>query len=96
MEKKKNIQLNSVIVQKKELDTANMDGEIVMMNMDKGKYYGLNSIGSRIWELIEESIVVTELISQLTKEFNVDANVCKDNVLLFLNRLYDEEIILLN
>lgn len=35
-----------------------IDGELqdnqVMMHIEKGKYFGLNPIGKRIWELIAE------------------------------------------
>ncbi|MCK9625818.1 MAG: PqqD family peptide modification chaperone [Bacteroidales bacterium] len=43
-----------------------IDGELddnqVMMHLEKGKYFGLNQVGKRIWELIEEPKSFSEII----------------------------------
>lgn len=91
---KNNIVLEgSIVIQKVGLDATNMDGEIVMMDINRGKYYCFNEVGSRIWELIEKQISVRELISILLGEFEVDEKVCKDAVLNFLNGIHKEELI---
>lgn len=87
------ISFDTIVIQKKGLDATDMDGEVVMMDIDRGKYYGFNSVGSRIWELIKNPIAVRDINSTLLNEFNVDTKVCKEAVLSFLNRLNDEEII---
>jgi len=89
----KNISVNSVIVQKLGLDATEMDGEIVMMDLNKGKYYSFNSVGSRIWQLVEKPFSVNALISVLLEEFNVDEKTCEDTVLDFLNKVYNDELI---
>lgn len=87
------IGLKSIVVQKSGLDTIDMDEDKVMMNLDKGKYYGLNSVGSRIWELIDKPQSVENVISILLSEYNIDMKTCVENVLNFLDRMYDEELI---
>jgi hypothetical protein len=90
------IEFDAIVVQKKGLDSTDMDGEVVMMNIDKGNYYGFNSVGSRIWEIIERPMSVEKIISTLLKEFNVDTKTCEDEVLSFLNGLCYEELISIN
>lgn len=87
------IEISSIISQKKGLDTTDLDGESVMMDIDKGKYYNFNSVGSRIWELIEKPIAVKEIIAQLLKEFDIDEKKCEAAVINFVNRLNDNELI---
>ncbi|MBV7276194.1 lasso peptide biosynthesis PqqD family chaperone [Clostridiaceae bacterium UIB06] len=70
-----------------------MDDEIVMMDLDRGKYYGFNNVGSRIWQLIKDPLTVKEINLTLLEEFDVDKKVCEEAVFEFLNRLKDEEII---
>ncbi|WPC43292.1 lasso peptide biosynthesis PqqD family chaperone [Clostridium sp. JS66] len=89
----KMISFDTIVVQKVGLDATDIDGEIVMMDIDKGKYYGFNSVGSRIWELIKNPIAIKEIKSALLKEYNVDTKTCEEAVLTFLNRLNDEELI---
>ncbi|MDF2505650.1 lasso peptide biosynthesis PqqD family chaperone [Clostridium sp.] len=87
------IEISSIISQKKGLDTTDLDGESVMMDIDKGKYYNFNSVGSRIWELIEKPISIKEIIAQLLKEFDIDEKKCEAAVINFVDRLNDNELI---
>ncbi|MFL0198645.1 lasso peptide biosynthesis PqqD family chaperone [Clostridium sp. WILCCON 0269] len=93
---KKIISVEDVVVQRIGLDSTFMDDEIVMMDISKGKYYAFNSVGSRIWELIEEPLSAKEVISILLKEYNVNVSICTDTVLTFLNGLYNESLIKIN
>jgi hypothetical protein len=85
----KEIGIDTIVSQAAGLVAADMDGEKVMLNIEKGKYYGLDVIGSRIWELLEKPRVVRELLSLLLKEFDVEDETCQHDVLVFLSKLYD-------
>ena len=43
------------------LVSSEIDGEVVMMSVDQGKYFGINSVGSRIWSLLESPVSVKEM-----------------------------------
>jgi hypothetical protein len=75
------------------LVASNLDEKKVMMNIESGKYFGLDSIGSRIWELIEKPHTVRELVLELIKEYDVEENTCRQDVLAFINKLYDQGLI---
>lgn len=87
------IEISSVVSQKRGLDTTDLEGEAVMMDIDKGKYYNFNSVGSRIWELIEKPIPVKEITAELLKEFDIDEKKCEASVINFINRLNENELI---
>jgi hypothetical protein len=87
------IQMDTIVVQKIEIDAVDMDGEKVMMNLDKGKYYGLNSIGSHIWEIIKSPLSVESVILKLLAEYDIDEKTCKESVMTFLERMYKEGLI---
>ncbi len=90
---KKVISNNTVICQNKNLNTADIDEEKVMMDINKGRYYGLNSVGTRIWELIENPKSIDELVRNLLDEYEVEPEVCRDSVMTFINKLYEEDMI---
>lgn len=81
------------VVQKIGLDSTDMDGETVMMDVERGKYYCFNSVGSSIWRLIENPMKVNQIKSVLMEEFEVDEKTCEEEILGFLNRLHNEELI---
>ena len=90
------INLETVINKNLEIDDTDLDGEKVMMNLDKGEYFMMNEVGSRIWETISEPINVKEIISTLRNEYEVDEETCKDTVIEFLGRLDNADLISIN
>lgn len=82
-----------MIVRKSEIVAADMDGETVMMNIETGKYYNLGAIGGAIWKLIETPTKVEDLISRLVEEYNVTRNQCEEDVLPFLNQIFEQSLI---
>lgn len=87
------IALDSCVARPKDLPTAEISGEIVMMNLEKGKYFALDSVGSRIWELLEPPKTVRDIIRNLLEEYEVDARVCEEQVLEFMGKLYGEGLL---
>lgn len=87
------INLDTVINKNLEIDDTDLDGEKVMMNLDKGEYFMMNEVGSRIWEIINEPINVKTIIDTLRCEYEVDEETCKDTVVEFLGRLNNADLI---
>ena len=71
MKIKRNLSLTSKVQRNLNMVTSNLDGEIVMMSVEHGEYFGLDEIGTRIWEFLEKPVIVEELITSLTNEFEV-------------------------
>jgi hypothetical protein len=73
---------------------SKIDNELVMMSIDNGEYYGLDEVGSRIWELIETPIVVEELIINLLDEFEVERQDCENETFEFLEDLNSKKLLM--
>lgn len=69
---------------------AGLDGEVVMMSVEKGSYYGLDPVGARIWELLESPRRVSELIDELLATYEVDRKICEQETIAFLDSLVEE------
>jgi hypothetical protein len=67
--------------------------EAVMMSVEAGRYYGLNAVASRIWELLDTPMTVAELCAQICQEFEVDAQTCETELLKFTGSLIDNGIV---
>ena len=93
MQTKVHIAPNTIVAQIKELVSSDLDGETVLLSIETGKYYNMDPIGSRIWELIEDPMSVSQLIDILLDEFNVDRKQCEQEVLTFLNKLAGDHLI---
>lgn len=85
--------INAKVCQSREIDSTDLNGDKVMMNLDKGKYFALNSVGSRIWDIINEEIYVKDIINILLEEYDVEKEICENTVLNYLGVLENEELI---
>ena len=73
--------------------SADLDGEVVILSIDKGRYYSMNEVGSRIWALVERPISVAALIDLLVGEFEVEREICREEVLAFLCELHADGLV---
>ncbi|WP_111901844.1 lasso peptide biosynthesis PqqD family chaperone [Bacillus cereus] len=89
----KKISLECKVVQSIGNIVSDMDGEKVMLSVQKGKYYNLGEMGGEIWELIKEPISVTQLITTLLSNYDVERVNCEEQVLSFLECLFQENLI---
>ena len=89
----KGIELETKVSKNLYIDDTDLDGEKVMMNLDKGQYFMMNEVGSRIWEIIEAPIHVKGIVEKLREEYDVDEQTCTDKVLEFLKSLNAADLI---
>ena len=67
--------------------------EAVMMSVEAGRYYGLNAVASRIWELLSSPKTVAELCAHICEEFEVDEQTCENEILKFAHTLINHGIV---
>lgn len=66
-----------IVSRRAELIETEVDGELVALHVDNGTCYGFNGTATRIWALIEQPRRFSELKEELTREFDVDPEVCE-------------------
>jgi hypothetical protein len=87
------INLNSTITRNEELLSGEIDNEIVLMNLDSGSYHVINKTGQRIWEILEQPMMVAEICYKISEEYDVAPDNCQEEVLVFLADLKTRHII---
>jgi hypothetical protein len=70
-----------------------IDARAILLSVENGKYYSMNAMGTRIWELIQSPTRIDTLIRDLLEHFDVDAAMCEAEVLQFLARLRLEHLV---
>lgn len=69
------------------LISTDMDGDTVMMSVERGEYYGLGGVGNQIWELLQQPHGAHELAGVLCQRFEVDEQRCLADVQGFIQQL---------
>jgi hypothetical protein len=67
--------------------SGRLHDELVMMDIDKGKYFSLNPVATRIWELLDKPCSLDELCESLMFEYEVDQSLCKKEVSEYLRQM---------
>ena len=80
-------QAERVVRSRPEVLSATVDDELVLLDTDRGIYFGLGSAGRHIWELLAEPRTVDEICQVVREEFEVDPDQCRADVLVFLGEL---------
>jgi hypothetical protein len=83
----RDISTSSIVVATKDQVSSDLAGETVLLSMQSAMYYGLDEVGSRIWELVRAPIRVSELRDAITAEYDVEPERCEADVLGFLREL---------
>ena len=87
------LSVDSIVVRRNCVVEAEVDGEIVALDIDRGTYYSLNTVGSHIWKSIVEPSRVGDMCSRLVSQFDVDPATCERDVLALLEELRGENLI---
>ena len=77
----------TLIIRHPEMIAAEMDGDLVMMSIERGEYFGIGGVGTRAWELLEQPTTVDRLCAVICEEFDVDEATCHKDILGFANEL---------
>lgn len=63
-------------IRNNETISGRLHDELVMMDIEKGKYFSLNPVATRIWDMLENPFSINELCAQLMDEYEVEVEQC--------------------
>lgn len=69
------------------------DGDLVLLDLGKGQYYGLDPVGARLWNAIHVGKTVADVAAELASEYDVDPAVLRADLLKLLQDLADKGLV---
>ena len=73
--------------------TRELEGELVLLDLETGLYFGLNPVGVRIWEHLSEGASLETAHAALMREFNVEASVLQNDIIELIASLEEAKLI---
>jgi hypothetical protein len=89
------INLEDRICSNSQLNCAEIDGEIALMSLEKGRYYSLDDIGSAIFRRLGEPVLVSVLCDELAREYRAQSAVVERDVLNLLRSMLENGLVVL-
>jgi hypothetical protein len=84
---------STVISRSPSVLTAEVDGEVVMMSIEQGRYFGLDDIGSDIWRRIEPPCSFAVLVDRLAGDYDADRATIAADVQALLDRMVAQDVV---
>ncbi len=72
-----------------------LEGETVILNLESGMYFGLDPIGSRIWQLCQERPSLRSVWQAMQAEFDAPAEELQADLLVFVDELSEKGLVTL-
>jgi hypothetical protein len=70
-----------------------LDGEAVILNVDSGVYFGLDRVGTRVWQLVGENGDLPSMAARLEQEYEVTRDVLERDLESFITTLVEKGLI---
>jgi hypothetical protein len=83
----RSIGLHDVVQASPEQVAAEVEDEVVILNLRDEVYYGLGDVGRRIWELVQQPRPVHSVRDALLAEYDVAPDTCERDLLALLAEL---------
>jgi hypothetical protein len=89
----RSIELRTLVRASVQPASSDVHGEVVILDVEKGFYYGLEQVASRIWQLLQQPRKVLEIRDTIVAEYDVTPERCEQDLLEFLENLADTGLI---
>lgn len=76
-----------------DLLATEVDGEMIMMDPDKGLYFGLDPVGTDVWHRLAAPILVADLVAALARDYQAPAEEVERDVLALLRHMAEHGMV---
>jgi len=72
-----------------------LDGEAVILNLETGTYFGLDTVGTRIWQFCRDHGSLRSVWQAMQREFDAPAEELQADLLAFVDELSSRGLVTL-
>lgn len=87
------ILLSSTISVSEEVLSQEVSGETVLLDLQSESYFGLDEVGTRIWQLLQETGSLQQVFNTMLEEYDVDETQLESDLNELLHKLLDSKLI---
>jgi hypothetical protein len=70
-----------------------LEGEIVILNLEKGEYFGVDDVGTRVWTLLAEGRSLRQVADMMVSEYDVPRETVAADLLRLAGELISHGLI---
>jgi len=85
--------LNQAVTFSDKVFAQEVDGEMVLLDMNSENYFGLNEIGTDIWQAMQEKRFLQNVYESLLEQYEVEPEVLEKDLLDFVKKLQESGLV---
>jgi hypothetical protein len=70
-----------------------VDGQAILLHVDTGRYYSLEEVSGRVWDLCDGKHSVAAITAGICREYEAPADAVERDVLTFLREMAEEQLV---
>lgn len=68
-------------------------GEAILLQLEEGMYFGLDPVGTRLWQLMAERGALRDVFDVARQEFDVDPSTLERDLLALVRQLAEKKLL---
>lgn len=68
-------------------------GETVLLNFNNESYFGLDAVGTRFWQLLQDDSDLENIIAVMLDEYEVEAERLENDLVELIDRMLEAKLI---
>ncbi|EIF51107.1 PqqD family protein [Sulfurovum sp. AR] len=85
--------LNQTVIFVETVFAQKVDGEMVLLDMESENYFGLDEVGTAIWQAMQEYGTLQEVFNALLEQYAVEEEVLKKDLSDFVDKLVESGLV---
>lgn len=85
--------VDTVVRRRSDMAHSSMGGEVIILSEQTSRYLGLEGVGARIWELLDEPRTLGELVNTLGAEYDVEEHTLLSDLRGFIVELEEKRLV---
>jgi len=70
-----------------------VDGEMVLLDMESENYFGLDEVGTSIWQAMQENADLNEVLKSLLAQYDVGEEMLEHDLVVFVEKLQESGLV---
>ncbi len=70
-----------------------VDDEMVLLDMNSENYFGLDEVGTAIWQAMQEKENLKEVFEVLLEQYEVEEDILKNDLITFVEKLEESGLV---
>lgn len=70
-----------------------VDGEMVLLDMESENYFGLDEVGTAIWQAMQEYGTLQEVFNAMLEQYDVEEEVLEKDLSDFVDKLIESGLV---